>query len=465
MLTEFQKIKHLFLRAGCGSDVSILKQEETLDSYIEKIFSGSKDYKEIDVTSGGDPDNTETAMESIKMTMDTVNENEMDKTRAEYRSILIYNWMNNFAFGEGFLREKMAIFWGLHFACKMGDPLICKRHLNMLRENSLGKFKDLVAGVATSSGMISYLNINVSVKEQPNENFARELMEIFTLGAGNFTEDDVKNSARAFTGWNFDKQSLNFFIDPAKHDFGEKTFLGETGNFGGFEIIEIILKQKQCARFIVNKIYKFFVNDKVNETIAGELADYFYSTDYDIELLMKKIFTSDFFYNIENIGAKLKTPYELMGGVMKFYNLKFDDYRSFSAFNKFFGHDIFHPPTVAGWNFERGSMDSSSLLIRLDTSRRIFESRHYRITDLESGKPFPVSVSDTQLSHAAFNIAGAKAIFEKGDPKLTTKNLIDFLIQIPHKKFTEQSSFITGIEYDFLNISRLIMSTPEYQFC
>lgn len=467
-VTEFEKLKHLYHRAGCGLDVQLLYKKPTLSKAIDNIFSNSRTYRDIDFEPGMHP-NRESMIGEKEVSMQEAdskpNKNPLKISRSAFRAMLIHDWINQFAFSPAFFREKMAIFWGLHFACKIGDPLVSKHHVNMLRRNALGNLKDLVIAVSTSPGMLSYLNANVSIKGRPNENFIRELMEIFTLGNGHFTEADVKNGARAFTGWGFDKTAYRFKFDKEKFDFETKTFLGTTGPLNGFDIIDIILKQKQCARFIVRKIYLFFVSDNVDESFVNELADYFYTNNYNIELLMRKIFNSDFFYLPQNIGCKLKTPYEAMAGMMKFFNFKFDGYRSFLAFNNLFGHDIFHPPTVAGWNFEKGSIDIASLVLRLDASRRMFKNNNYKIINLANGLYLKDSNTNNTLPLATFNLAPAGRLFNGGNNQESIKRLIDFLIQTPFQKFNHNSSFITQQPFDLLNTAKIIMSTPEYQFC
>ena len=171
--------------------------------------------------------------------------------------------------------------------------------------------------------MSKYLNNRQNVKERPNENFARELMELFTLGVGNYTEKDIKESARAFSGWSF-KNNGDFFLRKQKHDYEEKTFFGKTGHFNGDDIIDIILEQKQCAKFICTKVYKYFINPNVDEDRLEEITTLFYK-DYNIEKLMQHIFTSDWFYNKENIGAKIKSPIELLVGIHRLVRVAYNN--------------------------------------------------------------------------------------------------------------------------------------------
>jgi uncharacterized protein (DUF1800 family) len=160
--------------------------------------------------------------------------------------------------------------------------------LNIIKENALGSFGDLLLAVSQSPSMLQFLNNQQNKKDHPNENFAREVMELFTMGRGNYTEKDIKEAARAFTGWSFTPEG-NFIMRPRLHDFGNKTFLGKTGNFDGTEILKIILEQKATAKYIAKRIYQFFVNEKTDENLVNELAEKFYQSNYDIKTILNEI--------------------------------------------------------------------------------------------------------------------------------------------------------------------------------
>jgi uncharacterized protein (DUF1800 family) len=212
--------------------------------------------------------------------------------------------------------------------------------------------------------MILYLNNQQNKKAHPNENFAREVMELFTLGVGNYTEKDIKESARAFTGWTVNTKGEYQFNDK-QHDFDEKEFLGQKGNFNGDDILNIILSNKQVANFIATKIYKEFVNQNVNTQRVQELADGFFKSDYDISALMRNIYTSDWFYDDENIGAKVCSPVELIVRYKKLINLDTTNKKTLVDVQKALGQVLFFPPNVAGWKGGNTWIDSSSLLLRL----------------------------------------------------------------------------------------------------
>ena len=225
-------------------------------------------------------------------------------------------WLGQMVNSQQQLREKMSLFWHGHFASRTVNIFYQQKLLDIIRSNALGNFGDLLKEVSKSASMINFLNNNQNRKDHPNENFAREVMELFTLGRGNYTENDIKESARAFTGWGADIKG-DFLFRERQHDGGSKTFLGKTGNFNGDDILQIILEQKQTARFITRKIYRYFVNTDIDPDKIEWLANRFYQQQYNIESLMTDIFTSDWFYAEKNIGAKIKSPVELLVGIRR----------------------------------------------------------------------------------------------------------------------------------------------------
>src|SRR5215469_6618300 len=195
------------------------------------------------------------------------------------------------------LEEKMALFWHGHFATgeeKIRDYRKMEQQLALLHRLATGNFRELVVEVARGPAMLAYLAAAENVKGAPNENFAREVMELFTMGVGHYSEADIREAARAFTGWIDD--DLAFKVDPAKHDDGVKTFLGRTGNFDGVDILNIILDQKVTANYIAGKIYRFFVRDDLSPALQERLGVILHDNGYQIAPLLHTIFLSKDFY-------------------------------------------------------------------------------------------------------------------------------------------------------------------------
>src|SRR6202012_4873393 len=229
---------------------------------------------------------------------------------------------------------------------------------------ALGNFGTMLMEVSKSPAMLQFLNNQQNQKNHPNENFAREVMELFTVGRGNYTENDIKESARAFTGWGFDKDG-NFKLRPFAHDTGDKTFLGQTGNFAGEDIIKILLAKKETAHFISTKLYKYLVNETPDPAHVNAMADVFYNASYEIKPLLEYVFTADWFYEDRNVGNLIKSPVEFLVGLNRQFYITYEKPEVLLLFQRALGQVLFYPPNVAGWPGGRNWIDNSSLMYRL----------------------------------------------------------------------------------------------------
>lgn len=273
-------------------------------------------------------------------------------------------WLERMATSPAQLREKMTFFWHGHFACRVRRPAAALQLNNTIRRLALGNFGELLLAVSQEPAMLQFLNNQQNRKQHPNENFAREVMELFTLGRGHYTESDVQAAARAFTGWSADANN-QFVFRERQHDAGSKTFLGRTGNWGGEEVLQLILEQPQTAEFITTKLYRFFVNDTPDRTHIKPLAQDFYQSKYNISRLLESMFSASWFYDAANVGTRIKSPIELLVGIQRTCGLTLDNPRPLIGMQKALGQTLFEPPNVAGWPGGRNWIDSSSLLLRL----------------------------------------------------------------------------------------------------
>ena len=287
-------------------------------------------------------------------------------------------WMDRMADSPAQLREKMTLFWHGHFACRVRQPDAALSLHNTTRRHALGKFPDLLLAVSQEPAMLQFLNNQQNRKEHPNENFAREVMELFTLGRGNYTETDIKEGARAFTGWGYDYQN-NFRFREREHDAGSKTFLGSTGNFTGEDVLQRILAQPAAATFLVTKIYRFFVNDVPNMAHIEPLAGAFRKSGYDIADLMERLFSATWFFDPANVGTHIKSPVELLAGIRRTLNVRIDNDKTLLGYQKALGQTLFMPPNVAGWPGGRNWIDSSSLLLRLQLPSILFRNAEFAV--------------------------------------------------------------------------------------
>lgn len=286
------------------------------------------------------------------------------KQRRQQAKQLNYLWFKQMMENDKGLIEKMTLFWHGHFACRTIDnPYLTLEMNNLLRTNALGNFKDLLFAVSKSASMINYLHLRQNKKGKANEDFARELCELFTLGRDvDYTEKDVSEIARSFTGWRTDDDGNHIIVDRV-HDSGEKTIFGKTGNFNGEDVLNMILENKHTADHIVTKIYKFFVKESVNDTHVKELSKVFYNASYDISTVMKHLFNAPWFY--ESKGQLIKGPIEFLVGLGKLFDLKYPHQKTIQGIQFYLGQVLFDPPNVAGWVGGRHWIDASRFALRL----------------------------------------------------------------------------------------------------
>ncbi|MDE2779637.1 MAG: DUF1800 domain-containing protein [Chloroflexota bacterium] len=293
------------------------------------------------------------------------------------------------------LEEKIALFWHGIFCtgnskCEHGRQI--KLQIDMFRQHGLGSFRDLLLGLSSDPSMIFYLDNCMSHKDAINENWGRELLELFSMGVGmdgeaNYSEDDVKECARAFTGWTitnaiprypYGRYEAGFIYNPDDHDEDNKTFLGETGNFNGDDIIDIIARQPSTARFISRHIYNFFVADDVqvpawqntpprDEEAIKMLEDEYFRSGYNIGSMLRVLFNSDAFKNAR--FAKVKSPAEAVIGTMrvvKDFTSPKPGLHNLASNIRYMGQDLMNPPTVEGWHTGGEWIDSGTLVERIN---------------------------------------------------------------------------------------------------
>ena len=308
-----------------------------------------------------------------------------------------YWWADRMVASNNPLQEKMALFWHGHYAVnesKVRDYRKLLNELELFHEMGTGSFRDLMVAVAQDPAMLSFLDAGVNLKGAPNENFAREIMELFTMGVGNYSETDIREAARAFTGWNY--VDLDFVINEDQHDDGIKNFLGHSGNFDGIEIIDLIMEQPVTAEYIASKIYRFFVREELSQALAEKLGNTLRDADYDVATLLETIFLSKDFYSAPSIGSQIKSPVQL--AVSTYRKLGLESAPGVPDFNRATGalsQSLFRPPTVAGWAGGRSWMTPGLLLERGNFARDVlFPDINFVPPDRVNGSSEIRSVAD-----------------------------------------------------------------------
>jgi Protein of unknown function (DUF1800) len=307
------------------------------------------------------------------------------------------------------LEEKLTLFWHGHFATgenKVRDYRMMLRQNEMLRARASGKFRDLLVGILKDPAMLVFLDNGENVKKHPNENFGRELLELFSMGVGNYTERDVREAARAFTGWTNDV--LAFKFDADQHDFGQKVFLGRTGNFDGEDIIDTILAQPVTAEFMAAKIYRCFVREEIAAPVKAELGRTYRDSGYQMKPLLKRIFLSKDFYSPPAFATQIKSPVHLVVSTYKKMSLReMPTIPDFGRMTSSLGQSLFNPPNVAGWAGGRTWITPSTLLNRGNLFRGVLfpdvkgfrpPDRSMSATDARVGQRFVQGMSMTDAT-------------------------------------------------------------------
>jgi len=463
-------LHHLAWRTGFGP------QWQDLDSL--KTVSPKAAWKKIREASEGTPafiDVLEENFKSLVIGKSYASLNETDKKtiREQNRNNikqLNLIWLQQMVESPRQLNEKMALFWHGHFACRSQNSLHQQQLLDIIRTNALGNFGILLKSVSKSAAMLNFLNNNQNRKGSPNENFAREVMELFTLGRGHYSETDIKEAARAFTGWG-NKVDGEFVFRKPVHDAGMKTIFGETGNFEGDHVLDLLLSKKQTAFFITRKIYRFLVNENIEEDILEDLATVFFESNYELIPLLDRIFTSKWFYESSNIGCLIKSPIELLAGMQRAIPLELKNPDSQLLVQRILGQVLFYPPNVAGWPGGQNWIDSSSLLFRMNLPQIISQSEQPEIQpkdddDQMMGMASKVNKAGNYVATIRWtSMMEQLQISSKTEVVKSMRQLL--LLQSPYFSEEWATNQLRGnLPVEWIRSSALLfMSTPEYQLC
>ncbi len=386
-------------------------------------------------------------------------------------------WSWRMVMSEKPLEEKIALFW--HSLLPVGGIKLDHGHvmlaeIDMFRRIGLGKFRDMLLAISRDPAMMYWLDNQNSHKGAPNENYGRELLELFSMGIdedgeGSYTEDDVKAAARAFTGWASRPTPPPFFLGPFPmefrfdaddHDGGDKTFVGENGNFNGEDVIALIVKNRGTARFIAKRLYLFFVSDEPDDDEIDRLADVFEATDGEIKAMLREIFLSDHFKSEAVRFRKVKSPAELIYGTVRLterFTIPEMDASTLANNSMIMGQHLMNPPSVEGWHEGEEWVDSGSLIERInfaadEMSRRDSPGVGRMIERVRS--------SGDELEPAAFVDACLNAM---GSLDLSDRSKS---VLVDHAAATGP----VGAESDdfddrTIEMLQLIVATPDYQYC
>jgi uncharacterized protein (DUF1800 family) len=363
-LTDLEEMAHLYRRAGFGAtrdelEVALAKGYEAT---VEELLHPERQPElEHDIIYRYWPDQKESRqIESAQ-------------------SYWVYRMINS----KAPLAEKMALFWHHLFAtgfAKLNHPAAMLQQIATFRKNALSDFRTILVDLSKDPAMIFWLDNQENTNDVHNENYGRELLELFSMGIGNYTEDDVKNCARAFTGWTmkppipgaqpFGRFQWEFEFRPDLHDYAEKTFLGETGNFDGADIVDIIVRQQATAQFLARRLYLFFVSDTPDQEAIDQLVDVYFKSQYDIRAVMRTLFMSDAFRSRSAYFSKVKSPAEhVIGTVRLVEDFQFPRWgirEEVTLETRYMGQDLLNPPSVEGWHVGKEWIDTGILVERVN---------------------------------------------------------------------------------------------------
>ncbi len=449
---------HLFRRAGFGAT------RDQLDRYVARGYEAT--VEELLNPQAGEPED-----------QDLVDRYFIASVEARAAGHADPQWAWRLATSEKPLEEKIALFWHGLLAVggvKLDHGVEMLTEIELFRRVGLDKFRTILLEISRNPGMMYWLDNQNSHKGAPNENYGRELLELFSmgiddLGGGAYTEDDVKTAARAFTGWASKPTPPPFFLgpfpmefrfDPADHDDGEKTFLGETGNFNGEDIIDIIVKQRATAHFIAMRLYLFFVSNNPNDEEIERLADVFQETDGDIRSTLRSLFNSDHFKSAEVRFSKTKSPAEVVFGAARLTDrFEIPDMDSSTLANQamFMGQHLLNPPSVEGWHEGEEWVDSGALIERInfaasEVGRRDSPGVSQMLRRVESAGD---ELQPDEFLDACLDALGSIEISDYSRAALVEHVAKGAPVAAGTPDFDDRT----------IETLQLIVSTPEFQYC
>lgn len=378
------------------------------------------------------------------------------------------------------LREKMTLFWHDHFPSsfrKVKRPALLVRQNELFRRNAFGSFKELTQEILLDPAMLLYLDTQGSKKGKPNENFAREVMELFTLGEGNYSEQDIREAARAFTGYKLNRAEGKVVHLRKQWDGGSKTIFGQTGNFNGADTIELIFRKPRPAEFMAHKIWEFFAYEKPAPAILESLSKTLRQSDYQMVPLLREIFLSQEFYSTAAVRTQIKSPIQYLIQLLKQLDVSKPPFGFPITAERQLGQVLFMPPNVAGWDWGQAWINTNTLLARYNLAGFITKGAEDTgaVMNFKKGKKNSMSAVPKRMARAwqgpDYEIVIPRSLRE--DPEQLVDSLIFRFFQgtVPDKareSFIEYAVAKKGVVFtnrETAELCHLMLSTPYYQLC
>jgi uncharacterized protein (DUF1800 family) len=388
-------------------------------------------------------------------------------------------WLEQMMNGPAPLLEKMTLFWHGHFATsvqKVKDGYWMWLQNDTLRRNALGSFAALVKKISRDPAMMIYLDLQQSRREHPNENWGRELMELFTVGIGNYSEQDIREAARAFTGYRIDMTTQQFRFMPMQQDLGPKNFMGRSGPLNGDDIINILVAKPACGQFIGRKLWRFFVEDEPPEPVIDAVASSLRTHNYEMRPVLHEIFSSNEFYSDRAIGAQIKSPVQYIVQTSRLLEAQLPSPVAAQNAMRQMGQILFAPPNVKGWDGGKAWISTSTLLFRYNFSNYLINgdamlpvNRQQPGKSADAGFRPRVELTE-QIRRAPIDIRKIVPDELRDKPKELVELLSTRFFQTrPSEK--ETSTFVQYLESrkpdtgdeTLRGLLHLMMSTPQFQ--
>ncbi|MDP4625955.1 MAG: DUF1800 domain-containing protein [Akkermansiaceae bacterium] len=389
-------------------------------------------------------------------------------------------WFKRILVTKAPLREKMTLFWHDHFATsilKVKQPVLMMNQNELFRDHAFGNYRELTQKIVRDPAMMLYLDTQMSSKAQPNENFARELMELFTLGEGNYTEEDVREAARAFTGFKLNRLNGTVMQSASAWDDGVKKIFGKSGAFNGADVVNLIFKKDECAEFMVRKLWEFFAYETPEDSVVKSLAPSFRSGGYEVKPLLREMFLSQDFYHERAMGSQVKCPVQYLVQMLKELEVEEPPLGLPIMGQTQLGQVLFMPPNVAGWDWGKAWINTNTLLTRYNIAGSLIKGSGMKMGDGDNRMGAMLERMNRRKT-----VEGGSSVpdFAKIAPetdRADTEALVDRLIErffgvpIPDKA---RKSFIAYADSmkgeNFTNetlgeLCHLMLSTPYYQLC
>lgn len=491
---------HLLNRAGFGASPGEIKAFHALGRVraVDSLLAPTEPLDAIPRPAWASPEQALADMrgrikqrQKIRQKMQGLSPEEADKLRREtFKEMQKDNrrhaleaqgwWFRRILKTKAPLREKMTLFWHDHFATsiqKVKQPVLMVNQNELFRRHAFGNFKQLTQSILRDPAMTIYLDTRSSRKGKPNENFAREVMELFTLGEGNYTEQDIHEAARALTGYQIDRRDGTVTHNRRQWDETPKTVFGKTGAFTGADVINLIFGKPEAARFMAKKLWEFFVYDNPSDAAIDALAATFRKADYQIAPLLREILLSREFYSESSIRSQIKSPVQFITSLLKQLEITSPPTGFPIVAQQQLGQILFMPPNVAGWDWGQAWINTNTLFARYNLAGFLTKGasaggsamngekiriqgmaalpksvgRGWKGPDYETIAPRPLRENPAQLVDSLIF-----RFFQGPVPAKARDSFLAYAISKKGVVFTDKET---------AELCHLMLSTPYYQLC